>query len=263
LAFSGGVFSLVAGNPVTTATTISSTWANNTLSDIATNGLSMCLLKDGSQVVTGNIPMSSFKFTGLAAGNTAGDSIRYEQLFTVGTVTLLGNLSVTGTTLMTGVATLTAQPILSALTASRGVATDASKGLVSLPVPLTNSLSGDVALNNTANYFDGPAVAQGTTGTWFVSGAVTVTDTNVGGGNINVKLWDGTTVVASGFVNTGATGGIQANQSITIHLSGFITTPAGNLRISARNITNTANTSITFNLSGNSKDSTITAVRVF
>ena len=76
--FAAGTFSLVAGNPVTTATTISSTWANNTLSDIAT-GLSTCLLKDGSQTVTGNIPMAGFKLSGLGAGSTAGDSIRYEQ----------------------------------------------------------------------------------------------------------------------------------------------------------------------------------------
>lgn len=82
MAFSGGVFSLASGNPVTTATTISSTWANDTLSDIAT-GLSTCLLKDGSQTVTANIPMSSFKLTGLAAGSTAGDSVRFEQVYEV------------------------------------------------------------------------------------------------------------------------------------------------------------------------------------
>src|SRR2546426_953355 len=38
--------------------------------------------------------------------------------------------------------------------------------------PITNSLGADVALNNTANYFDGPSVAQGTSGTWFASGTV-------------------------------------------------------------------------------------------
>lgn len=44
-------------------------------------GLSTCVLKDGTQTITANIPMSSFKFTGLAAGSTAGDSVRYEQVF--------------------------------------------------------------------------------------------------------------------------------------------------------------------------------------
>lgn len=87
--FAAGTFTLVAGNPVTTGTTISSVWANNTLSDLAT-GLSTCLLKDGSQTVTANIPMAGFKLTGLGAGSTAGDSVRYEQV--VGVVTTAGDI---------------------------------------------------------------------------------------------------------------------------------------------------------------------------
>ena len=78
--FSSGTFSLYTpGNPVVSGTTISSDTQNNTMNDIAT-GLSTCVLKDGTQTMTANIPMNSFKFTGLAAGTTAGDSIRYEQL---------------------------------------------------------------------------------------------------------------------------------------------------------------------------------------
>lgn len=79
MSFSAGTFTLVSGNPVVTGTTISSTWANNTLSDIAT-GLTTCLLKDGTQVVTANIPMATFIFTGLGAGSAAGHSVRWEQL---------------------------------------------------------------------------------------------------------------------------------------------------------------------------------------
>ena len=48
------------------------------MNDFAT-GLSTCVLKDGSQTITANIPMSSFKFTGLGAGSAAGDSFRWEQ----------------------------------------------------------------------------------------------------------------------------------------------------------------------------------------
>lgn len=58
---------------------ISSTVANNVNSDFAT-GLSTCIAKDGQSVPTANIPLGGFKLTGLAAGTTAGDSIRYEQL---------------------------------------------------------------------------------------------------------------------------------------------------------------------------------------
>lgn len=79
MAFSGGTFSLVAGNPVTTGTTISSTWANNTLSDIAT-GLSTCVLKDGTQTITANIPFSNYRITGLGAGTARTDAAQLGQL---------------------------------------------------------------------------------------------------------------------------------------------------------------------------------------
>lgn len=119
---------------------------------------------------------------------------------------------------------------------------------------LTNSLTGDVSLNNTANYFDGPSVAQGTSGTWFVSGTVTVNDASTA--VYLAKLWDGTTVIASTEIV------VLSTQTVgSISLSGVITSPAGNLRISVRDSTTTAGL-IKFNITGNSKDSTITAVRL-
>lgn len=120
---------------------------------------------------------------------------------------------------------------------------------------LTASLAADVLLNNTANYFDGPSVAQGTTGTWFVSGTVTVWDT-AGAAGISAKLWDGTTVIASTNITQPA-----ASQPWALALSGVITSPTGNLRISAQDITSVSG-KILFNRSGNSHDSTITAVRI-
>jgi hypothetical protein len=63
-------------------------------------------------------------------------SLKFKDLF------LAGNASVGGTLAVTGVATLTAQPVLSSLTASSAVATDASKGLVSV----TNTGTGNNVL---------------------------------------------------------------------------------------------------------------------
>lgn len=121
--------------------------------------------------------------------------------------------------------------------------------------PITASLGADVDLNNAANYFDGPSIAQGTSGTWFVSGTVTVDDT-VGAAGMLAKLWDGTTVIASaeGFVQS-------ATRPDVIALSGFIASPAGNLRISVKDPSSTTG-KIRFNSTGNSKDSTITAIRI-
>lgn len=120
--------------------------------------------------------------------------------------------------------------------------------------PITTSLGADVALNNVANYFDGPSVAQGTSGKWFVSGTVTLYDTALA--VMQAKLWDGTTIISSGYTSI-----YVGNLQTIITLSGFITSPAGNLRISVKDAT-TVNGKIQFNASGNSKDSTITAIRV-
>lgn len=73
-----GTYSLPAGNPVVTGTTISSTVHNTTLTDIA-SAITGSIAANGETPITANIPMHSFKFTGLAAGSGAGDSVRYEQ----------------------------------------------------------------------------------------------------------------------------------------------------------------------------------------
>lgn len=117
----------------------------------------------------------------------------------------------------------------------------------------SNVLGADVALSNTGSYFDGPSVSL-STGIWFVVGQITVADT-AGAANVQAKLWDGTTVISSGRIN------ISASSNGMISLSGFITNPSGNVRISANDITSTSG-KIVFNASGNSKDSAIYAVRI-
>lgn len=277
--FSSGSYSLAAGNPVTTNTTISSVTHNNTMSDIAT-ALSTCVLKDGTQVITANIPMASFKFTGLGAGTAAGNSVRWEQTgpgiltttgdvmyassantparLAIGTADLPLVVNAGATAPQWGYATKTANFVYAG-PASGGAAAPAFRALViadiALFAPITNSLGADVALNNTANYFAGPSIAQGTSGTWFASGSVGLADT-AGAATFDVKLWDGTTVIASGrFVST------AASTNIVCALSGYLASPAGNIRISVKDNTSTSGL-IIFNGSGNSKDSTISAIRI-
>jgi hypothetical protein len=98
MAFNGsGTYSLPAGNPVTTGTTISSTWANSTLSDMAT-ALSNCVTRDGQSPATANIPMGGYKLTGLAQPSANGDALGW------GKNASIDDLTVTGT------ATLSADP---------------------------------------------------------------------------------------------------------------------------------------------------------
>jgi hypothetical protein len=80
MAFNGsGTYNLPAGNPVVTGTTISSSTTNTTNSDIAT-ALTNCITRDGQSTPSANLPMNAKKLTGLAAGTSAGDSVRYEQV---------------------------------------------------------------------------------------------------------------------------------------------------------------------------------------
>src|SRR5262252_4735689 len=80
MAYNGsGTFNLAAGNPVVTGTTITSTWANNTLSDIAT-GLGTAVCKDGQQTITANLPLSGFRFTGAGAATARGQFARIDEI---------------------------------------------------------------------------------------------------------------------------------------------------------------------------------------
>ena len=59
-----GTYVLPAGNPVVTGTTISSTWANTTLTDIA-NALTASLTNDGQTLPLASLPMNGFSHTGV------------------------------------------------------------------------------------------------------------------------------------------------------------------------------------------------------
>ena len=118
-----------------------------------------------------------------------------------------------------------------------------------------NTLGADVTVNNTGAYFTGPSVAQGTVGRWMASGQITAYDTS-GGSNWNAKLWDGTSLIDSGRQQSTA-----ANAPIVIAQSGYIASPAGNIRMSGQDAS-TTNGVMLFNASGNSKDCTLTVWRV-
>jgi hypothetical protein len=89
-----GVYSLPAGNPVVTQTTISSSWANNTMNDLAA-AMTDSVAADGQTPMTGNLDLNTHKVVNLIAGTVAGDSIEFAQ-FTAAFV----NPSFTGTGFM-------------------------------------------------------------------------------------------------------------------------------------------------------------------
>lgn len=70
---SSGIYTLPTGNPVVTGTTITSNWANTTLTDIATT-LTNSLASDGQTPLTGDIQMNGFAVTGMADPTSAQDA---------------------------------------------------------------------------------------------------------------------------------------------------------------------------------------------
>ncbi len=85
-----GLYTLPAGNPVVTLTTIATAWANNTLQDIA-NELTNSLDKGGRTAPTANLPMAGFKHTGAAAPVTGGDYLVWGAAANVTNLTATGN----------------------------------------------------------------------------------------------------------------------------------------------------------------------------
>jgi len=88
-----GTYSLPAGNPVVTNTTISSTWANNTMNDLAA-ALTDSVAADGQTPMTGNLDLNTHKIVNLVAGSAAGDAIEFAQFKTP---TFTGNVTMSST----------------------------------------------------------------------------------------------------------------------------------------------------------------------
>jgi len=120
---------------------------------------------------------------------------------------------------------------------------------------LNNALGSNVLLNSTGTFFDGPSVAQGTSGTWWAAGSVTLQD-SAGSATMICKLWDGTTVISAGVLSTTA-----ANGRAVMTLSGYLASPAANIKISCQDGTSTSGF-IVFNGSGTSKDSNLSVHRI-
>jgi hypothetical protein len=138
-----GTFQInTSGQPVVAGTVISSTAFNALTADLAT-GLSTAITKDGQTTATARIPFAAGLTSTLV---TDSSSVSTGSIITAGGVGIAKALYVGTTANIAGVVTLTAQPILSSLTASKPVFTDASKGLVS-----TGTLGADQGGTGVAN----------------------------------------------------------------------------------------------------------------
>lgn len=108
-----GLFQInTAGQPVVADTVIDPTVFNALTADLAT-GLSTAITKDGQTTVTANIPMATYKFTGLGAGSARTDSASLANVQD-GTGVYVGTVGGTA-----DVITLTPSPAIASYTAGQ------------------------------------------------------------------------------------------------------------------------------------------------
>jgi hypothetical protein len=191
-----GTYTLPAGNPVVTNTTISSTWANTTLTDLAT-AMTGSVAADGQTTLTGNLQMNSNKLTGLAVGTTTGDSVEYSQLAALlVSPTITGDLTVTGNGTFQGTGFVLV---------SKG--TTAQRPAV--------AVAGQIRYNTDNNQFEGYA-----NGAWGQLGGGA---TGAGGDQVFVE--NGVTVTASYTLTTNKNA--ESVGPITINATKTVTVPSG------------------------------------
>ena len=191
-----GTYSLPAGNPVVTNTTISSTWANNTLTDLAT-AMTGSIAADGQTTITGNLQMNSNKLTGLAVGTTTGDSVEYSQLAALLiSPTIVGDLTVTGNGTFQGTGFVLV-----------------SKGTTAQRPAI--AVAGQIRYNTDNNQFEGYA-----NGAWGQLGGGAT-----GGGGDQVFVENGVTVTTNYTLTTGKNA--ESVGPITINATKTVTIPSG------------------------------------
>ncbi len=180
-----GVYTLPAGNPVVTGTVISTTWANNTMNDLA-SAMTDSVAADGQTPMTGPLNLNSNKVTNLANATLTGDAVNFGQFSTptfTGAVTCSSTLSVAGDTTMAG-----------------NLAVN-STGQIKLPNGSTAQRSatpavGSIRYNTTLQQFEGYSTYSGQTISSITRVTTTATLTTASAHNLTT----GTFVTVSGAV---------------------------------------------------------------
>jgi len=224
-----GTYSLPAGNPVVTGTVISTSWANNTMNDIA-SALTGSVASDGQTPMTGPLNLNSNKITNLAAGTINGDGVNYTQFNTPtfgGAVTCSSTLTVTGATSLSSTLAVTGDTTMSGNLAVN------STGQVRLPNGTTAQRSatptvGSIRYNTTLQTFGGYSTYSGQTISTITNSTTTATLTTA----TNHNLTTGTYVTVSGATPTAYNGTfsitVTGNTTFTYTM---LTDPAGSASV--------------------------------
>ena len=161
-----GTYSLPAGNPVVTGTTISTTWANNTLNDLAA-AMTDSVAADGQTPMTGDLDLNSNKIVNLAPATIAGNAVEYTQLVAATSVVTITGGTINGATI--GATTpasgrfttleSTGNTTVGGTLTVTGLGSFNGTGAVKIPVGTTaqqpTPVTGQIRYNTTNNLFEG------------------------------------------------------------------------------------------------------------
>jgi hypothetical protein len=190
-----GVYNLPAGNPVVSQTVISSTWANNTMNDLA-SAMTDSVAADGQTPMTGPLNLNSNKIVNLSNGTINGDAVNFSQFNTPtfsGAVVCSSTLTVTGATALSSTLSVTGDTTMAGNLAVN------STGQIKLPNGSTAQRSatpavGSVRYNTTLQTFEGYSTYSGQTISTITNSTTTATLTTA----TNHNLTSGTFVTVSG-----------------------------------------------------------------
>jgi hypothetical protein len=221
-----GTYTLPAGNPVVTGTTIASTWANNTLSDIAST-LTDSVAADGQTAMTGNLNLNSNKIVNLATPTLSTDAVTKAYVDTADALSLLKASNLSDVANAT-----TSRTNLSA--AKSGANTDITS-LTGLTTPLSvvqggtgdsSITSNSVILGNGSSALSGNLVAPSTSGNVLTSNGTTWT--SVAG---SYPLTSGTAVASTSGTSIDFTSIPSWVKRITVMFNGVSTNGSSLLQV--------------------------------
>ena len=141
-----GVYNLPSGNPVVSGTTITTTWANTTLSDIASS-LTGSVASDGQTPMSGNLNLANNKILNVTDPTTAQDAATKAYVDTADTANLA--LSLLKTSNLSDVANATTSR--TNLVAAKSGANSDITSITGLTTPLTVAQGGIGVATLTAN----------------------------------------------------------------------------------------------------------------
>ena len=214
-----GTYTLPAGNPVVTGTTISTTWANNTLNDIAAT-LTDSVAADGQTPMTGDLDLNSNKIVNLSPATIAGEAVEFTQFqnATGSSVAITGG-TINGATIGATTPSTGRFTTLEVTTTSTFTGNGSFNGTGALKIPAgttaqqPTAVTGQIRYNTSNNLFEGyGASAWGSLG-----GGAT------GGGGDQVFVENSQTVTTNYTIpvgkNASSVGPITTNSGVTVTIS--------------------------------------------